>query len=171
MIMKKLITIFVLSIIYIAPTFALEKKDVNLDEDLSGNFLYCWEKTKSGFGLYLGVKFINSKEVKLVELYRDQPEFKIYKSTYKKKNNVEVSNRLIKSTTIVIALADKTFTKIFAMKELTGLDGGTFPFISYGFPLGASCRFAKLEEPFEDYMKKINLKVKEINDKARANSN
>ena len=47
MIMKKLITIFVLSIIYIAPTFALEKKDVNLDEDLSGNFLYCWEKTKS----------------------------------------------------------------------------------------------------------------------------
>ena len=57
------------------------------------------------------------------------------------------------------------------MKELTGLDGGTFPFISYGFPLGAGCKFAELEEPFENYMKKINLKVKEMNDKARANSN
>ena len=171
MIMKKLIIILVLSIINITPTFALEKKDLNLDDDLSGSFLYCIMKTKKGFGLYLGVKFINSKEVKLVELYRDQPEFKIYKSTYEQKKKVKVSNRIIESTTIVIALADKTFTKIFPWKELTGVDGGNLPFVSYGFPLGAGCRFAKLEEPFEDYMKKMNLRTKEINDKARANSN
>ena len=168
--MKKFL-IILFFVIFSTNTFALKKKDVNLDEDLSGNFLYCWEKTKRGFGLYLGVKFLNSKEVKLVELYRDQPEFKIYKSTYEQKKKVKVSNRIIESTTIVIALADKTFTKIFPWKELTGVDGGNLPFVSYGFPLGAGCRFAKLEEPFEDYMKKMNLRTKEINDKARANSN
>ena len=148
--------------------------DISLDTDLKGKTIFCYYSSPDKLAEMLGAEFINSKQVNLAISDKVAIDFQIYKSTYqikefyykpsldgKKKIYTPVIN--IKFPNIKVRY-DVDQIEIFSSKNT--FYEGIRPLISRGFPIGGGCRFMDLKEDFHTTMKKLDLKIKEINKKA-----
>ena len=148
--------------------------DISLDTNLKGKTIFCYYSSPDKLAEMLGAEFINSKQVNLAISDKVAIDFQIYKSTYqikefyykpsldgKKKIYTPVIN--IKFPNIKVRY-DVDQIEIFSSKNT--FYEGIRPLVSRGFPMGGGCRFMDLKEDFHATMKKLDLKIKEINKKA-----
>jgi hypothetical protein len=122
----------------------------------------------------LGAEFVNSKQVNLAISDIVAVDFQIYKSTYQIKD-FYYKPSLDGKKKIYTPVINIRFPDIKVRYDVEQIDifssKNTFyeeirPLISRGFPMGGGCKYMNLKEDFFTTMKKLDLRIKELNKKA-----